>query len=362
MGWRYRKSINLGSGFRINISKSGIGYSWGVPGYRKTWKATGGTRTTYSIPGTGFSYIDESKSPGTTNGRLPRANSMKRYNLENSKTYPVVNGTIDAISTPENALFVKKLKNILVKNFLTWIIGVTLLVVWWFFMDVIPGNIWGISWLSLFCGVIAISLLLRSRRFLRVEYDVDEEIAKIIEKRNNALALLLRCDRLWSIEQYESVVYSRVNAGAKTNYKRIPVLCFYTKAPYYLKVKGDQCFYQIKIRSTRYIFLPDKVLIVGFLKVGALRYHDISVALEDSNFVEDGAAPKDAVFLYHTWQYVNNNGTPDRRFNNNRQLAVYKYEKVYLKSTTGLNLHLMASSVNNARKFKQQWDRLKDIL
>ena len=28
MGWRYRKSINLGCGFRINLSKSGIGYSY----------------------------------------------------------------------------------------------------------------------------------------------------------------------------------------------------------------------------------------------------------------------------------------------------------------------------------------------
>lgn len=28
MGFRYRKSINLGGGFRINLSKSGIGYSY----------------------------------------------------------------------------------------------------------------------------------------------------------------------------------------------------------------------------------------------------------------------------------------------------------------------------------------------
>ena len=40
MGWRYRKSINLGLGFRINLSKSGIGYSWGVPGYRVTKSST----------------------------------------------------------------------------------------------------------------------------------------------------------------------------------------------------------------------------------------------------------------------------------------------------------------------------------
>lgn len=32
MGLRFRKSINLGCGFRINFSKSGIGYSFGGKG------------------------------------------------------------------------------------------------------------------------------------------------------------------------------------------------------------------------------------------------------------------------------------------------------------------------------------------
>ena len=41
MGFRYRKSINLGGGFRINLSKSGIGYSWGVKGYRVTIRGRG---------------------------------------------------------------------------------------------------------------------------------------------------------------------------------------------------------------------------------------------------------------------------------------------------------------------------------
>ncbi|WP_260483819.1 DUF4236 domain-containing protein [Listeria farberi] len=41
MGIRLRKSINLGGGFRVNVSKSGIGYSWGVKGARVTKKLTG---------------------------------------------------------------------------------------------------------------------------------------------------------------------------------------------------------------------------------------------------------------------------------------------------------------------------------
>ena len=58
MGLRYRKSIKMGP-FRINLSKSGIGYSVGVKGYRVTKKANGGYRTTTSIPGTGISHVTE---------------------------------------------------------------------------------------------------------------------------------------------------------------------------------------------------------------------------------------------------------------------------------------------------------------
>lgn len=60
MGFRFRKSIKFG-GIRINLSKKGIGYSVGGKGFRYTKKAGGGTRTTTSIPGTGMSWVNDSK-------------------------------------------------------------------------------------------------------------------------------------------------------------------------------------------------------------------------------------------------------------------------------------------------------------
>lgn len=59
MGFRFRKSINLGHGVRVNLSKSGIGYSVGAPGLRITKAAKGRVRTTASVPGTGISYVSE---------------------------------------------------------------------------------------------------------------------------------------------------------------------------------------------------------------------------------------------------------------------------------------------------------------
>ena len=71
MGLRFRKSYNLGCGFRINISKHGVGYSWGVPGYRISKSASGQTRKTYSIPGTGISYVEQRKNKNASIKPIP---------------------------------------------------------------------------------------------------------------------------------------------------------------------------------------------------------------------------------------------------------------------------------------------------
>ena len=62
MGFRFRKSKKVGP-FRINMSQKGIGWSVGVKGLRYTKKAGGGSRVTASIPGTGISYVTDSKKP-----------------------------------------------------------------------------------------------------------------------------------------------------------------------------------------------------------------------------------------------------------------------------------------------------------
>jgi hypothetical protein len=57
MGFRYRKSINLGGGVRLNLSKKGVGLSMGIKGFRVS-SGPRGHRVTVSIPGTGLSYTE----------------------------------------------------------------------------------------------------------------------------------------------------------------------------------------------------------------------------------------------------------------------------------------------------------------
>ena len=78
MGFRFHKRINLfGGAFRINFSKSGIGYSYGGKGARVTKMANGRTRTTLSIPGSGISYVTESGSKRKKRTRHVKGNYNK---------------------------------------------------------------------------------------------------------------------------------------------------------------------------------------------------------------------------------------------------------------------------------------------
>lgn len=66
MGSRFRKSVKLPGGGKVNFSKSGIGGSVGTKGFRITKTAVGSTRTTTSIPGSGMSYVHENSGKTST--------------------------------------------------------------------------------------------------------------------------------------------------------------------------------------------------------------------------------------------------------------------------------------------------------
>jgi hypothetical protein len=55
MALRYRRSIKIADGIRLNVGKSGTSVSLGARGFHETIGRSG-IRTTASLPGTGLSY------------------------------------------------------------------------------------------------------------------------------------------------------------------------------------------------------------------------------------------------------------------------------------------------------------------
>ncbi len=78
MGWRFRKVLQSGP-FRWTLSKSGVGFSWGVPGLRFGVSPNGQRYISFGIPGTGLYFIKYFGKPRSATGRvagtLPQAPS-----------------------------------------------------------------------------------------------------------------------------------------------------------------------------------------------------------------------------------------------------------------------------------------------
>lgn len=74
MGLRFRKSVKIAPGVRLNISKKSVGISAGVKGYRKSINSNGRVTTSIGVPGTGVSYVKtenlKSKKKKTVSSRV----------------------------------------------------------------------------------------------------------------------------------------------------------------------------------------------------------------------------------------------------------------------------------------------------
>lgn len=73
MSWNFKKSFKVFGGIRANFSQMGLGFSWGLPGYRVTKRPDGKIYSTTSFPGTG---IYQRKT--LNYGRTPSAEQVHR--------------------------------------------------------------------------------------------------------------------------------------------------------------------------------------------------------------------------------------------------------------------------------------------
>ena len=291
MGWRYRKSINLGLGFRINLSKSGIGYSWGFPGYRTTKLANGGTRQTYSIPGTGISYVEQQgKNSRNTNSET----GLYTGETENFKNIP-----IDELKNNDPIL--KKINKVLLLNRLA-----NLLLLLTLLIPLYPGFV-----LSFFAGVIIKIIIARSNK-IGLYYEFDDESRKMFNSLKEVLIILSKSRKIWQVSSSTRVYNTKYNAGAGHNINRNSAYVT-SKMPWFIKTNIN--VYGLSLRNQKMFFTPDRVLVFRpFGKVFGCTYNDMFLGIKTTRFVESERVCNDAEIVDYTWRYANHEGGRDLRF------------------------------------------------
>ena len=77
MGLRFRKSVSLFPGVKLNFGTTGMSVSTGVPGFRKTFHTSGRVTTSVGIPGTGLYYVDTKNTKRQSDRRTSQTQSSR---------------------------------------------------------------------------------------------------------------------------------------------------------------------------------------------------------------------------------------------------------------------------------------------
>ncbi len=309
MGFRFGKSIKVGKAFRINISKSGIGYSYGTKGARITHMANGRKRSTLSIPGTGLSYVKE-----TT-----KKNSKKNtHSSQNNVDTKIGNQEIINIEKQHSAQyddFINDIKNVKKLNTISSILIATLLL-YTFPLFIITGIL----------GII-FKVYIHKKMSVNIEYEFDEESKNNFDELSNSWAMLKNNKKLWQSTNTENVNDARRNAGANHIVKN-KVITVLRKLPWYLNANIKP--FGLNLSKSSLIFLPDGLLIIQGKEIGVVDYADLHISIKTTNFIETGEIPPDTEILEYTWLKVNKDGSKDKRFKNNRKVPVCKYGEILI--------------------------------
>lgn len=336
MGFRFRKSINLGGGMRINLSKSGVGYSFGVKGFRVTKKANGGTRTTVSIPGSGLSYVHESSGGKQNSRRSSGSPTPNTFHSDVNNTYDTqeiknANATM-LVSEGLEDMLAAATKSLRLYSWASIGFWVTLVL--------------GFGFPPFLLATVALficALYIRKNGVIDLDYSFEDNQAAEVLERMKPLTNIAKSKKLWYISQTSKVIDKKYAAGASNTIKRNKCKVS-TSVPFPFKTNTETISFILGKESL--LFLPDKLFVIQGTKVGVLSYSDVVTRVHGQRFIESETVPKDAQIVDYTWQYVNKSGGPDKRFQNNRKLPVCLYGELEVRSNSGLNTDIMFSNPN----------------
>jgi hypothetical protein len=349
MGWYLRKSFGFGP-VRLNLSKSGLGYSVGVRGAR----IGVGPRGNYIRLGRGGVYYQKYFS----------STGSARLNLQ-----PPISPAVDlpALGTAISTAHASELRDSTSEGLLNEIqqkhqrarlapaqaVLATMLVAG---LSIANVSLWFIVPVVLVLAVGHGLLAWRdyAEKLVVLNYDLDSDARARYVELLKALQEFSSSSRIWRITSRQFGVDRKYHAGADTlldkkatSLRLAPPPDLQTEIAVWALPVGDQVLY----------FFPDRILVYEGSQVGTAHYEALNVALGQSRFVEGDAVPPDAQIVAYTWRYVNKNGTPDRRFGNNRQLPVVLYGQLAITSSSGLNIVLESSDPRKAATFKTAMDK-----
>lgn len=368
MGWYIRKSINIGP-VRFNLSKSGIGTSFGVKGFRIGIRPNG---SSYLHAGRyGLYYREELGGKRTHNNRQTYLQNEKLSSYDT--TYYNNLGSRD-IKTNYKKELVQALTQSYQKfrfDYLSIIVSITVILYFFFKKNY---YIYYYDWSNALFYVLLIGLIIiglfttifianweTNRRRIDLIYHFEGDNYDYYKKIVSAFNKIASCKKIIGVlsSQYVADAYlSKINAGATYLTDTVPASAGKGKMPW---VNTNIDIPSINACGRSFYFMPDGLYVYDSHGVACVNYMDIEIDSNTTRFIED-YAPSDANIIDYTWQYANKSGGPDRRFNNNRQLPICLYGILSLKVRNKELLHILTSRDEAPIDFKNSMNKFKEFV
>lgn len=97
-------------------------------------------------------------------------------------------------------------------------------------------------------------------------------------------------------------------------------------------------------------FLPDAIVISVGLQNTYFRYQDVHLNIFGNRFITS-EVPQGVEPIDYTWQYVNKNGGPDRRFNDNFQIPIIAVTELDFHFSDGTQIHTAFTDADAVQRF-----------
>lgn len=338
-----RRSVKVGP-FRFSISKSGIGVSAGITGFR----VGTGPRGNYVHMGRQGLYYRKTLA-SNSDGHTDRPAELPRQETAGTDMQEIESADVFSISDSSSEDLLAELNHKRRKRRLgppVATLGVILLI----------GAALA-SWPLWSLGVIAVSAVLgaglASRRDTLAKttvllYAFEPEMERAYETFLGTVSELAKCTRVWHIAARGDVHDRKYHAGASELVKRSPTTIRRAEPPH---LRTNASTVAVGVGRQTLHFFPDRVLVYDPKGVGAVGYGELNVEVRVSRFIENETVPRDATVVDRTWRYVNKGGGPDRRFKANPELPICQYDEIDLTSSSGLNERLQVSRSGTGKLF-----------
>jgi len=358
MGFYIRKSVSAGP-FRFNLSKSGLGISVGVKGFRLGT----GPRGNYVHMGRGGLYYRASLGGGHSRSN---AQPVRRPPPPEPQTYhqaslqDVESGNLmEMVPSNGSAVLEQINEKMALHRVWPWVLVLGLLITLFLASQPQTENLTVGCFFAAIAAAAVASYMDHQRKTVVILYDLEEGSLQAFEALANALDRVSRVQRIWNIEKSGRTSDWKRNAGAGVLIDRKTVQLGY-RLPAVVKTNvsvpsitgGRQAIY----------FFPDVVLVMEGQRAGAITYNQFNVQWHDTVFIESDGVPNDAQVVGHTWRYVNRDGGPDRRFNNNRQIPKVRYQEMALTGPGGFNKVLQISKSEDRADFNSALTQLRRVI